>query len=332
MLTIPQGHKYATLALQVRRLNRRFSNPHQLSTSLFAASEPPLAIPDHWQIWLGTLRVEELQRANLFLLAHAPSQHPDSLDDENRQLSDIIHKLYFGMLIAVRYISHAEGFRMTGVHHGSEVDVREVTNYEEVLAPAGCRGEPLEDAVLDAARLVAEGITAVEVAGAHDRTWRIIRAFYRALRSNEFGSRIHQYVRCIEGFILPDIGRTRRQFIHRSALFVGDGHDDLLGKLFDVRSAVEHLHGTYAIVTAPDRRAADLELAELAFKAEMIARHCLQRLFLTPALWPHFRDDASLAAFWRLPDADRIAIWGAPTETRVAFAFFDHRTAAEELG
>ena len=331
MVTIPADHKYTTLALRVTRLIPRYSNPLQLAPSLFATSELPLALPDHWRTWLGTLRVDELRQANLFLFAHAPSVNPESLDDENRQLSDIVHRLYFGLLIAVPYISHAEGIRMTGVHFGGEVDVRGVTNYQEILAPASCYGAVLDDAVLNTAREVADGIVALEAAGGHNRTWRVIRAFYGALQSNEFGLRIHQCVRCIEGFLLPNIGKTRRQFINRSALFVGGGHDQILGTLFDVRSAVEHLHGPYAVVTAPNRGAADLVLAELAFKAEAIARYCLRRLFATPALWPHFRGDADLANFWSLGQSDRATIWGIPMDANTAFGYFEQKTAAIQL-
>jgi hypothetical protein len=37
--------------------------------------------------------------------------------------------------------------------------------------------------------------------------------------------------------ILPAAGKTKRQFKSRAELFIGPGHHDLMGELYDVRSA-----------------------------------------------------------------------------------------------
>lgn len=82
MISILPNHKYATLALNVTRPTFQFTDPLQLEPGLFVTRELPLAMPDHWQTWLGSLRVEELGDANLFLFASAPSSTPTSLDAE----------------------------------------------------------------------------------------------------------------------------------------------------------------------------------------------------------------------------------------------------------
>lgn len=298
---------------------------------MFVTRELPLAVPDHWRTWLGSLRVEDLGKADLFLFASSPSTAPKILDAENRQLGDLVHRLYFGLLIAAPYIQHEEGTLMTGAHHGGQVDVRQVTRYDDVLPSPGCHGAVLEASVFESAMRVADGIATLEGTGEHDRTWRITHAFHDALRSNEFGQRIHQCMRSIEGFILPDVGSTRKQMIARSALFVGSGHEPLIGKLFDIRSAVEHLHGPYAEIQAPDLKSANVLLAELSHKAEAIARYCLNRLLNTSSLWPHFRDDDSLRAFWKLSPAERTAQWGPPMDTSQVFGQFSQTTAAIQL-
>lgn len=269
--------------------------------------------------------------ANLFFVAHALSATPEVLDQENEDLCQSVHRLYFGLLIAAPYLGHTEATRMTGVNQAGMVNVRQVSYYDAVPGPPGCRGAGLDDAMLRGAYAAAEGIAALEAGGGHERTWRVIHAFHEGLLSLAFGDRIHQFVRCVEGFVLPETGATRRQFINRSQLFLGPGHEQLLGELFDIRSKVEHLHGPYAAFAAPDRRAADLMLAEWNFKAESIARACLQRLFTTRALWPHFVDDAALSRFWTLTPAVRSGFWGQPSNINATFGHFNTRTATIQM-
>ncbi|MDP2982973.1 MAG: hypothetical protein Q8O92_06575 [Candidatus Latescibacter sp.] len=331
MIEIPPDHKYAALALRVNRLEFQFSDPFHLDRERLVTRELPLAMPDHWQKWLGTLKVDELSKANLFLFAHAPSQTPEILDGENIRLSDLIHRLYLGLLVSFPYIDHGEGTLMTGVNHNGEIDVRRVSRYNAVHPPLGCHGAPIDDSFLDITMQVAEGISTLEREGEYNRTWRIMHALYAALKAEELGVRIHQCVRCIEGFILPEIGNTRRQFISRGALFIGSGHDELLGTLFDVRSAVEHLHGPYKAISAHDRMQKDLLLAKLGFRAEAIARDCIQRLFTTDTLWPYFKDDNALEKFWALDPTQRARIWGAPIDFKNKFKYFNSETAKIQL-
>jgi hypothetical protein len=330
MIEIPPDHKYATLALRVNRLDFQFSDPFNLDRERLVTREFPLSMPDHWQKWLGTIKVDNLSKANLFLFVHTPSRTPEILDGENKRLSDIIHCLYFGLLMSFPYIDHGEGTLLTGVNHNDEIDVREVTPYLAVLSSPGCHGATIDDSHLYLTMKTTDGISKLKGIGEYKRTWRIIHAFYAALKAKELGVRIHQFVRCIEGFILPEIGKTRRQFISRVALFIGSGQDEFLGDLFDVRSAVEHLHGPYKDISAHDRIQKDLLLANLGFKAETITRYCLQRLFTTDTLWSHFKDDEMLEKFWALKPAERERIWGAPIDIKI-FKHFSLKTAKIQL-
>jgi hypothetical protein len=81
----------------------------------------------------------------------------------------------------------------------------------------------------------------------------------------------------------------------------------------------------------PDPHVADLRLAELAFKAEALARYCLRRLFTVLSLWPHFTDDVALEAFWKLSATQRTTLWGAQMDVVTEFAHFNRTTAAIQL-
>jgi hypothetical protein len=331
MFEIPINHKYATLALETNHVKHLFSEPLELGDDLWITGQMPVALPDHWQEWLGSLRVDALKEANLFLFSYRLAAHPSVLDHENELLKAAVHRLYFALLIAPPYIGHAEGSLMTGARHDGKCDVRQVQQYDDVLWACGCHGVALDDAMLKLVKQVYDGLVQVEGNGEHSRIWRIVRAFYGALRENQFGARIHQFVRCVEGFVFPDTGSTRKQMTSRSELFLGPGQHALTQTLFDIRSSVEHLHSPAQVVNNMDPKKAALELSEWSFKSEAVARYCLRRLFTTPSLWPHFADDAALAAFWKLSNSQRAALWGAPMDTAVAFGHYSGYTASIQL-
>lgn len=110
MIEIPANHKYATLVLRItHHLTRHVSEPLALGDDLWVTCEMPVALPDHWQTWLGSLRVDELKDANLFLFSHRTAVNPGVLDHENEQLKEAVQRLYFAMLIAAPYIGHDSG-------------------------------------------------------------------------------------------------------------------------------------------------------------------------------------------------------------------------------
>jgi hypothetical protein len=133
--------------------------------------------------------------------------------------------------------------------------------------------------------------------------------------------RIHQYCRCIDGLILPDAGKTKQQFKSRTELFIGAGHHDFMGELYDIRSAVEHLHeNRYLEYFNRDLR---IELARKEAIAEYIARSALARVIENGAVWFHFGNTPALEKFWALAPAERTKIWGAPIDPLAAVKDFD---------
>ncbi|MEW6543386.1 MAG: hypothetical protein AB1411_07230 [Nitrospirota bacterium] len=331
MISIPPGSKYAALALPIRHLRQRMSDSVSLGSELYATRTLPFPLPDHWKEWLGTIQAEALKSANFFLLTHAASKNPEVLDQENKDLIEKIHQLYFGFLIAGPYVGHDDGLLMTGTRQESEVDVRQIQHYDPVFVSPGCHGAHLDDVMLHEARRIADGVAPLEGAGEYSRMWRITRAFCAAVRAHELGVRLHQFVRSIEGFVLPDIGQTKRQMRARTRLFLGSGHEALVDSLFDIRSAVEHLHEPLGAVSGINDTDKELKLAELCYKSEAIARYCLCRLFTNRELWCHFKDDASLKTFWSLDSDARQKIWDAPLDTAKAFSHFKRNSAALSL-
>ena len=97
---------------------------------------------------------------------------------------------------------------------------------------------------------------------------------------------------------------------------MGPRHHDLMGEIYDVRSAVEHLHEN-RYLEGFDRKVR-LDLLKKEAIVEHIARTSISRIIENSALWPHFANTTSLGAFWSLPDTERKKIWGEPIDPMAA--------------
>jgi hypothetical protein len=133
--------------------------------------------------------------------------------------------------------------------------------------------------------------------------------------------RLHQYARCVDGLVLSRPGKGASDFKSRSELFIGQGHDDIMGEIYADRSSVEHLHEDRLL--EPFERAKRLELVRKEAIVEYIARAALRRIVLNESLWPHFANRSGLETFWALKPDERRTIWGAPSNPLDALADFD---------
>ena len=108
----------------------------------------------------------------------------------------------------------------------------------------GWRRSPITAAWLEEALILRAGVSAMDADKTQFR--RVVRGLvtlFNGLR--ETGQdRLHQFVRSLEALILPDIGRTEKQFVHRCQTFARAGDDtrDLLVEAFAMRSDTEHLN------------------------------------------------------------------------------------------
>jgi hypothetical protein len=94
-----------------------------------------------------------------------------------------------------------------------------------------------------------------------------------------------------------------------------------MGEIYDVRSAVEHLHENRYLEGFD--RATRLDLVKKEAIVEHIARTTLARIIGDDRLWPYFASTPALAKFWALSPAERQRIWGAPIDPNDGLAGFD---------
>ena len=307
---IEAGEKYGLLGISSGAVATQLPDPQQISTDLWVLRSLPFELPEHWSKWIGTIQIEALRESDLYLVSKGPSDHPEVLDQDNERYKKRAYHFYFGVFLTGSLRCRNDPFMLTGANHASELTVRSLSKYSIPHCVAGYPSDEIDLTRLRTAALLADAIKTLTEDGGLARVVKILRAFQAGIESVEAGDRLHQFVRCVEGFIYPDTGKTRKQFCSRTELFLGPSRHPLAHELYDIRSSVEHLHSSFDMITAATERERRLTLLKRAVEAETLARYCIHRFLLNRSLWPHFETDETLAEFWTLPREDRGKIWG----------------------
>lgn len=329
---INNGEKYAVIALSVKLddpVPLQEMTPHHL-----AFADTRFHMPAHWREWLGTIRTEEVEDSNLFLLSKMRSQAPEIVDAETAELKRHVGHFYGGLLLAGPFAPAHKPVMLAGYRQNGEINVRSQDDYDPAIPSMVRYYPPVTLAELQLAAKIASQIAAIEttpLAGGHWRLFRVLHLYLEARTIRDNMDRLHQYCRCIDGLIVPDIGNTKRQFKSRAELFIGPRHQDMMGDTYDVRSDVEHLHENKHLEGF--NRATRLELVKKLEMMEYIVRSALVRIVLEPKLWPHFANTTALQAFWALDDQQKRALWGSTINPTDALADFDPRYISDaQLG
>lgn len=319
---IGDDEKYALIGLQVKFEGA--TPPERVESDLWVLTDTTFDVPAQWREWLGTIRAEEVAGSNLFLVSKLASTTPGVLNGENEALQRRVHHFYVGLLLSAMFSPSHEPVMLTGARQDRVIDIRQQSNLN-LPTPQVFRRYPaiVADDILRAAQL-GHKLYAMEPKTIPGGLWRFFRTLHVYVETRaieELLDRIHQYCRCIDGLILPAIGRTRQQFKSRTELFIGPGHHELMGALYDIRSHVEHLHENRYLETFD--RDVRLDLVKKEAIVEYIARTALARIISRDALWPHFGNTTALEEFWALSQERRQEIWGDPIDPTAPVADFD---------
>ena len=319
---IGEGEKFAFVGLSVKV--EQNVPKGLIAPRLWVVNEPQFQVPTHWKEWLGTIRAEEVEGANLFLISKLKSEQPDVLDGDNQSLQRLVSQFYVGLLLASTFSTAHRPVALTGSRRNGEVNIRQQSDFE-IPVPRAFRPYPALTAEdIETGARIADKIGRIvdaSLPGGHWRFFRVLHLYQETRTTPDILERLHQYSRCIDGLILPRVGETKRQFKSRTELFIGPRHHDLMGEIYDVRSAVEHLHENKYLEGF--NREVRLDLLKKDAIAEHIARASISRIIENPALWPHFANTASLGAFWSQSDTERRKLWGGPIDAMAALADYD---------
>lgn len=329
---IRPGEKFAALAF--RTICSPQSQPLSLAPGLWAADQLPFSLDDNWRQWVGSVRERAMRGANLFLIAAKPSAQVAVLDDENERLKAQVLRLYQALLLSATVRVFDTVFLLTGAHRDSGPALRQLMEPPAPLSIPGTYADEVSPTILRTAAGLVSAIAELEAIGGFKRIGRVYGIFQRALQNPDHVERFHQFCRCIEGFILPDIAKTTSQFQSRTELFIGGRHHGMMRRLYEIRSQVEHLHQVSFDDWPSDERERRLILLRESAFIEELARRCIAHFLQRRELWPHYTDDSALRQFWRADDAAaRREVWGPPFDAHeLRSRFHDNRVSDADLG
>lgn len=304
---VGQGFKFAVIAVPDSRSGAAPAPLVQLPNGYAVSPDLPAKALDTWQEDIGRFHRQELEECHLFLWSVMQSSTPEVLDNENAELCRRAYRLFLGTLIAVPYFSAGRLTQLTGANSDGIARVRQLTGFHRTFHTKGSPAPTLSASKLRLAAQLADALHQLEQSPHKHRLERSIRTFREACESHALDQRLHQFVRCAEGFATP---WNRIEFASRLSRVCAGRCRSHLRQLYEIRSSTEHLHGPYARLPRSIRKAQRHQVLLMrTVQAEAIARYMLTTILTNPALWPHLRDRKRIVAFWKLPTKQFRMLW-----------------------
>lgn len=327
---IKPNQKFSFVALSVN-VEDQLPESMSFQPGVWVTRKLPVSLDVEWQKWIGSIRTERItEDCNLFLCAAMDSAEPGVLDHENKQLNSTVMRLFDGLMLAGNINVVATPILIGGAFQPDGLIVRSIGDLRRPLIPAGVDYDDVTADIIALAYVHSMGRINFEKTTKYDRIARVLFIYDNAVVTQSVHERLHQFCRCIEGFILPSIGKTEKQFVSRTELFVGPSHHDAMRALYRMRSKVEHMHeyDWPSDLAERDRRLSVMRRAALV---QELARRCISRFLNAEGLWPYYGDANRLGLFWTLSVPDRQKIWGAPFDLKAIDDKFDPEMFTDEM-
>jgi len=283
---------------------------YKVKDNLLICTKPPFGMSEFWKKNIGSLEAEDIENAPLFITTKNISQRPDVLDKENKTLSEHADNFFMSLILSGPISCGGSPVSLTGSNSNGELNIRQISKLEHPKVLRGCPLDYLNIGRIEQAAKITEAIQYFFKSKDFQRIRRTINYFFDGIFSNRVYDRLHQFVRVIEGFIFPEIGKTKKQFISRTELFIGPQYHNLMKTLYDIRCQIEHVHSPFDVIDGNTQKEKDINLLKKAYLSESIARYCIINFCSNSKLWNHFVNETSISLFWKRPIQKRQEIWG----------------------
>ena len=288
----------------------------QLSDGTWVLPGVPVQDWGVWTQWIGSIRSKQLQRANLVLLATEESTNPEILDDVHSRLTEDLGKLFYCLHLqqGIECAEQNDANLIAGSSKDGEPNIRQMSLLPAFHQTRGYRRKSITAEWLENAVSLRSGMKALTATkGDFARLIRGLNVLFSGLQEFHGEERAHQFVRSIEALVLPDTGKTRKQFVHRAETFCQSGRNaqSALQEAFDMRSDTEHLQDWNRAVQAYPASEREDVCLQRTRQMEQLACFAYSRLLTNPQIREHFRTDSAIADFWRLTENARRAAWGS---------------------
>jgi hypothetical protein len=306
--------KFYCYALRARA-SPNLARTLELDDGLYVSSAPPFLLDDWWREQIGAIESRHIvEESDLFILALSEDPAVDERSLERR-----LAARYFSLVLqGVGYAPPAfrQGSVLLGDNTSRGMTVRGLGSLDKFHQPPKVTPGDVEEGHLKTAARLARGIDALFPRGDWGEHFLRLRkgfsAYLDGVRHAHAHNRLHQFVRALDAVVKPRAGDATRKFRHRCQFFAGRNADDvkLLGELYELRSAAEHLNPLGDKLGDYPEHERDNVKALRTYQAELLASFAYRKILSNPAILSCFETDQSIDDLWATDASALISFWG----------------------
>jgi hypothetical protein len=313
---VPDGAKFVILAVETSSLAATRDGATVLTDNARVLFRPPIPTPDILNNWFGSLRVDQFQRSNLFIVVSEPSVSPGVLDDQTIRLETRAKEVFLGVLLQGAPFGFRSGVMLSGDRRGSVFDVRQVTNVEPIYPVAGAKAFRLSEAKIPEAGRIAVILRDRVMAGGFRRLRGGFASWHAAVLEKFPGERLHEFVRSLDGVMILKRREGERMFRRLGQILIGrsNANEQLLSEMYRLRNATSHLNDFERELGDYPAEGRNVTALLRAFQAEILATEVYRRILSNDELLEKMKDDDSIEGFWDLDEPELRRLWGDPID------------------
>lgn len=260
--------------------------------------ELPIINEGKWHEWLG-LQWQDAVNSNAILEARIETEHPEVLDEENEKLKFQCRVLWVSLMLAGPfYLDNA--YFLTGSEINNEVEIRQFFKFDRWFNPGHDFIKEITDFEVNKWKTIFQQADKIfEQKESFSRLKRGLHCFLKGCSESQVNFRLPYFVRSLEALIMPDIGKTTKQFVRRTARwwkganedkYFSEGPAKVLREIYDIRCNFEHMHDLESC----------LEEKQLlrSYQCEEIARKAYQAILLSTSELEQFVSDMAIKKYW----------------------------------
>jgi len=285
---------------------------YQLSDGTWILGQMPVAVDADWKEWIGTIRLKQLENSNLIMMYSEASTAPQVFDEHHERLKKRLLQTF--SLLQLSGVLEYEGANLLcGSFFEGKTEVRQMNEFSFFYQTRGYTRTPVTIDRLEKAVQLRKALEKMDSTPDEFKRlkwgWRVLMD---GLQKEHGEERIHQFVRSLEALILPEIGRTKRQFTHRCQTFAkaNPSTTQILEEAFELRSMAEHLNNWEQALGSFPKDDREIIALHRTRQMEQLALFAYSRIFESDTIRNHFIDDIKQGEFWKLPDNARKNVWG----------------------
>ena len=285
---------------------------HQLADGTWAFSKIPMELDEQWKGDIGSIKYKSFAEANFILLYSEASTNSNILDAHHNRLEEQLTQLFY--LLQLQGIVHCDDSHLIlGTLDNNQSDICRIAELPIFYPTRGYTSQPVNLVSLEKAASMRKVIEKInKAANEYVRFIRGLNILVDGFKKDIGEERIHQFVRALEGLILPDTGRTKKQFVYRCQTFAKSTQKtvQILNEAFDLRSMSEHLNDWQLALNAHQEDQRENFGLLRTRQMEKLASFAFSRILEDSSIRCHFLSDKEMKLFWQLKETERVKIWG----------------------